>query len=91
MKFFVPLRIHLFPFLQAVEAILLASDPVFGSVKPHAPTSFPDASPGNHFLIWSLLPNFKRWLVHNELCAANDNPIDGSILDISSITATYSW
>ena len=55
-QFFVPLRIQSFPSLTAVVFILMASEPVFDSVKPHAPIQSPLTNLGRYFNFCSSEP-----------------------------------
>ena len=90
MKFLAPLITQWSPSSTAVHFILMASDPVLGSVNPQAPIHSPEANLGNHLFFCSLFPNFSIWFVQSELWAATDNPIDPQTFDISAITAMYS-
>src|SRR5690606_37760796 len=55
-QFLAPLITHSFPSFTAVVCILLASDPVLGSVSPQAPINSPEANFGKYFLFCSSEP-----------------------------------
>ena len=86
----VPFNTQWLPSFTAVVFILPASLPVLASVKPHAPKCSAVANLGKYFFFCSSLPKVKIWPVHNELCAASDNPIEPHTLAISCITTLYS-
>src|SRR5690606_33335697 len=67
-----------------------ASDPEPVSVNPHAPINSALANFAKYFCFCLSLAQHKIWLVHKDLCAATDKPMEPQTLEISSNMVIYS-
>src|SRR5690349_6452636 len=79
----VPLITQKSPSRVAVHIILAASEPVPGSVNPHAPIHSPVASLERYFFFCTSFPNSSICPEQSELCAAVDKPMLPQIFAIS--------
>jgi len=80
----VPFKIHLAPFLFAVVAIAVASEPACGSVNPKLPMTSPDIIPGKYFSFCLSLPNSRIGIPHSPQLAPADKKVAAHAFETSS-------
>ncbi len=89
MKHLDPLRTHSSPSRTAFVCCPCASVPAPGSVRPKAPSFFPDARSGTYFCFCSSVPNVSIGSTQSDVCADTITPVVPQTLESSSTHITY--
>ena len=89
MNIFEPFSTHSSPSSTALVWVPAASVPAFGSVRPKAPSFFPDRRSGRYFFFCSSVPYVYMGQQHRALWVWIITPWEASVLEISSMAMMY--